>query len=155
MSEAKITHLERRKIESGVLVPMVQAFQRAMGTEQANCVAKEVIAELARQDGKRWAGEFGDDLAAIHRVAQIWADGGALAIEWLGRSDTHLDFNVTRCRYAELYQELGLPELGELFHCARDFAMMDGFSSNIALKRSQTIMNGAACCDFRFAAKKR
>lgn len=154
MTEAKISHLERRKIESAVLVPMLEAFQGAMGTEQANCVAREVIRELARQDGARWAAQFGTDLEAIQRVAAMWADGGALAIEWLGSSERHLDFNVTRCRYAELYQELNLPELGALFHCDRDFAMMDGFSSSIALKRSQTIMEGAACCDFRFETKK-
>ena len=154
MTEAKISHLERRKIESAVLVPMLEAFQRAMGTEQANCVAREVIRELARQDGARWAAQFGSDLDAIHRVATMWADGGALVIEWQGGSERHLDFNVTRCRYAELYQELGLPELGTLFHCDRDFAMMDGFSSSIVLKRSQIIMEGAACCDFRFELKK-
>jgi transcriptional regulator GlxA family with amidase domain len=53
-----ITHLERRKIEAGVLIPMVQAFQRAFGKERANEVAREVIRELARQDGDRWAGQF-------------------------------------------------------------------------------------------------
>ena len=54
----------------------------------------------------------------------------------------------------DLYQDLGLTGLGQLFHCDRDFAMMDGFSNSIELKRSQTIMNGAACCDFRFTEKK-
>lgn len=29
MAEPSITHLERRKIEAGVVIPMVQAFQRA------------------------------------------------------------------------------------------------------------------------------
>ena len=153
MSEG-ISHLERRKIESGVLVPMVQAFQLAMGKEQANCVAREVICALARQDGERWAAQFGTDLAAIHKVAALWADGGALVIEMLSHSSRHLDFNVTRCRYAELYQELGLSELGTLFHCERDFAMMDGFSNSIVLTRTQTIMGGASHCDFRFEEKK-
>ena len=43
MAEPSITHLERRKIEAGVLIPMVQAFQRAIGKERANEIAREVI----------------------------------------------------------------------------------------------------------------
>ena len=37
MAEPRITHLERRKIEAGVLIPMVQAFQRNWkGTRERN-----------------------------------------------------------------------------------------------------------------------
>jgi hypothetical protein len=147
------THLERRRIEAGVLIPMVQAFQRAFGKDRANEVAREVIRELARQDGSRWAGQFGSDLKAMQKVAQLWSAGGALEIETLAAGDERLEFNVTRCRYAELFQELGLPELGALFHCSRDFAMAGGFSPDIELERTQTLMQGASHCDFRFSKR--
>ena len=111
MTEPGITHLERRKIEAGVLIPMIQAFQRAIGLERANEIAREVIRELARRDGERWAQQFGDDLAAMEKVSGVWARGGALEIRPFRRSAEKLDFNVTRCRYAEFYKELGLPEL--------------------------------------------
>ena len=153
MSETKITHLERRKIEGGVLIPMVQAFQRAIGKDKANEIAREVIIELARQDGERWANEHGTDLAAMQEVSKIWSGGGSLEIQPLEASQDKLDFNVTRCRYAEFYQGLGLPELGQLFHCSRDFAMAEGFSPDISLKRTQTLMQGASHCDFRFERK--
>jgi hypothetical protein len=153
METPNITHLERRRIEAGVLIPMLQAFQRAVGKERANEIAREVIAELARQDGERWAQHYGDDLPAMQKVSGVWSAGGSLEIEPLEQSPGKLDFNVTRCRYAELYQELGLPELGYLFHCSRDFAMVEGFSRSIELKRTQTIMQGAQHCDFRFRSK--
>ena len=153
METPNITHLERRRIEAGVLIPMLQAFQRAVGKERANEIAREVIAELARQDGERWAQHYGDDLPAMQKVSGVWSAGGSLEIEPLEQSPGKLDFNVTRCRYAELYQELGLPELGYLFHCSRDFAMVEGFSRSIDLKRTQTIMQGAQHCDFRFRSK--
>lgn len=153
MTEPGITHLERRKIEAGVLIPMIQAFQRAIGLERANEIAREVIRELARRDGERWAQQFGDDLAAMEKVSGVWARGGALEIRPFRRSAEKLDFNVTRCRYAEFYKELGLPELGYLFHCNRDFAMAEGFSRGITLTRTQTIMEGASHCDFRFRRK--
>jgi hypothetical protein len=153
MPEPTITHLERRKIEGGVLIPMVQAFQRAIGTERANEIARDVIIELARKDGERWAQQFGGDLEAMEKVSGVWAGGGSLNIEPIGKSAENLDFNVTRCRYAEFYKELGLPELGYLFHCNRDFAMVKGFGPSLTLKRTQTIMQGASHCDFRFARK--
>jgi len=150
MPQLNITHLERRKIEAGVLIPMVQAFQHAIGKDKANEIAREVIIELARKDGEQWAKQFGDDLAAMQKVSGVWAAGGSLEIEPVGKSEKKLDFNVTRCRYAEFYKELGLPELGYLFHCNRDFAMVKGFNSALTLKRTQTIMEGASHCDFRF-----
>src|SRR5215472_15651327 len=154
MTQPSITHLERRKIEAGVLIPMVQAFQRAIGKERANEIAREVIIELARQDGAGWAQRFGDDLSAMEKTSGVWAAGGSLAIEPIGKSEDRLDFNVTRCQYAEFYQQLGLPELGYLFHCNRDFAMVEGFGAGLELKRTQTIMQGASHCDFRFARKR-
>jgi len=154
MEAPEITHLERRKIEAGVLVPMLQAFQRAIGKAQANEIAREVIVELARQDGERWAAEHGNDLEAMHRVSGIWSAGGSLEIEPLEQGPDKLEFNVTRCRYAEYFKDMGLPELGALIHCSRDFAMVEGFSNGIELKRTQTIMNGASHCDFRFRVKE-
>ena len=153
--DSSITHLERRKIEAGVLIPMVQAFQRAIGKERANEIAREVIVELARKDGQRWAGEFGADLPAMQKVSGVWAGGGSLEIQTLEAGEDRLSFNVTRCRYAEFYKGLGLAELGYLFHCKRDFAMAEGFSAKLKLERTQTIMEGAAHCDFRFAASRK
>jgi predicted ArsR family transcriptional regulator len=148
-----ITHLERRRIEAGVLIPVLQAFQKAFGKERANEVAREAIRELARQDGSRWAQQFGNDLKAMREVAALWSAGGALELQTLAAGADKLEFNVTRCRYAELYQELGLPELGALIHCSRDFAMAEGFSGEVKLRRTQTLMQGASHCDFRFKAK--
>jgi len=153
MPEPGLTHLERRKIEAGVLIPMIQALQRAIGKTQANEIAREVIVALARKDGERWGQQFGQDLAALEKVSGVWSGGGALEIDAVGRSTETFEFNVTRCKYAELFQELGLPELGALLHCSRDFAMAEGFNRDMTLTRTQTIMQGASHCDFRFRVK--
>jgi hypothetical protein len=60
---------------------------------------------------------------------------------------------VTRCGYAEFYKELGLSDLGFRVHCNRDHTMLVGFNGQIELSRTQTIMEGAACCDFRFCKR--
>jgi hypothetical protein len=84
-------------------------------------------------------------------VAQeVWAGGGGMDVDVLSESDDHIDFNVTRCRYAEFYKALGLADLGALVLCSRDRAMLAGFNGELEMSRTQTIMEGAACCDFRF-----
>ena len=79
-----------------------------------------------------------------------WSEGGALEIDVLERSDERLDFNVTRCRYAEMYHRLGLGDLGGQLSCCRDAALAAGYDPGIELSRTQTIMQGAPYCDFRF-----
>jgi hypothetical protein len=49
---------------------------------------------------------------------------------------------------------LGEPELGFLLVCSQDFPMTEGFGSGIQLTRTQTIMQGASHCDFRYLLKK-
>ena len=42
------------------------------------------------------------------------------------------------------------PELGFLLVCSADFDVAEGLGSDIVLTRSQTIMQGAGLCDFRY-----
>ena len=49
---------------------------------------------------------------------------------------------------------MGVPELGFLLSCGRDFALTEGMSPDMELTRTQTIMQGAAHCDFRFQMKR-
>ena len=72
----------------------------------------------------------------------------------VAKTADRLEFNVTRCQYAEYFQSLGLPELGALFHCSRDFAMVEGFSPELKLERTQTLMQGASHCNFRYTYRK-
>jgi hypothetical protein len=63
-------------------------------------------------------------------------------------------FNVTRCRYAEMYRALGIPEVGALLSCNRDFSLVEGFNPAVTLTRTQTVMEGAPHCDFRFELRR-
>ncbi len=71
---------------------------------------------------------------------------------WNNRQDC-LSYNATRCRYAELYQSLGLTELGRILSCSRDEPLLEGFNPQISFVRSQTILEGAPFCDFRLVLK--
>ena len=72
----------------------------------------------------------------------------------LEASEQAFDFNITRCRYAEMYRELGLADLGYTLSCNRDAAFVEGFSDDLELRRTQTIMEGAPYCDFRYRRRR-
>ena len=154
MDTNTLTNLERREIEARVLIPMVQAFQRALGSEQANAIARDVFLGWAHADGARLSERHGGNLDALEKIWAVWAGGGSLEVEERQRTDDMLSFNVTRCHYAEFFQALGLAEFGFLFCCNRDFAMVEGFGHGLALTRTQTVMQGANHCDFRYNLRK-
>ena len=150
-SDLPISHLQRRKIEGRVLIPFVETLRQKLGDEVAGEILDATIRRLAVGDGQRWAETYGQGMEALKRVAEdVWAGGGAMDLEVKGQSEQHLDFDVTRCGYAEFYQALGLADLGARIHCNRDHAMVTGFDDKLELSRSQTIMQGAARCDFRY-----
>ncbi len=65
-------------------------------------------------------------------------------------TDSEFHFNVTRCRYAEMYRDMGLAELGAVLSCNRDGAFCEGYDPRLQLQRTQTLMGGASHCDFRY-----
>jgi predicted ArsR family transcriptional regulator len=152
--EVAISHLQRRKIEGRVLVPFIQTLKEKLGEDAMREVLDATIRKLATDDGAAWAETYGRTTASLRTVAEeLWAGGGAMDVQVISESEDHLDFNVTRCLYAEFYKELGLSDIGYRVHCNRDHAMVVGFNGELELSRSQTILEGAACCDFRFRKK--
>jgi L-2-amino-thiazoline-4-carboxylic acid hydrolase len=83
-------------------------------------------------------------------LATTFVREDALEYRVIEQSQDAFEFDVTGCRYAEFYKELGEPELGFLLVCSADFPMADGFGPDIKLTRTQTIMQGASHCDFRY-----
>ena len=49
---------------------------------------------------------------------------------------------------------MGLGEIGGLLSCNRDGAFCEGYDPKLKLHRSQTIMQGASHCDFRYSYDK-
>jgi len=61
--------------------------------------------------------------------------------------------DITRCRFVELSQKLGLPELAPLF-CRGDEIVFNAEGSPVHLTRKGTLASGASRCDFRFTLRK-
>jgi hypothetical protein len=143
--------LKRREIEARILAPLINAFAAEIGRERVIEIAKRVVVDIARQQGRGLADQVGgNSLSHFVSGKDPWVKGDALQIEVLESTQTTYHFNVTRCRYAEMYRALGIPELGSVLSCGRDYALGEGFNPGLKLTRTQTIMEGAPFCDFRY-----
>jgi hypothetical protein len=143
--------LNRREIEARVLVPLLEKLSTELDREKVWEIMREVIQEIARQQGTQLASSVeANDLDHFAVAQETWKKDNAIQTEVLEQTRKKFSFNVFRCRYAEMYQHLGIPELGKMLSCDRDFAFIEGYNPNIRLCRTQTIMEGAELCDFRF-----
>jgi hypothetical protein len=157
--------LERRRIEAQFAKAIFDVLAEETGRERAAEILAKAVIRLAMEAGAAFAGQrreqpdkmAPDDPAGLLAYAEIlalWQQDGALTIDLKVRERDRLEFDVKRCRYAEMYRELGMAELGPILSCNRDGAFCTGFNPAIRLTRTQTIMEGADCCDFRYAITK-
>ena len=144
--------IDRRQVEAMILGPILRAFQEEIGVARTNEIAREAITKLAREQGAQFAKGIGaNGLEDYASSKDAWRRHGALEIDIIESSPTRYSFDVTRCKYAEMYKSLGYGDLGDIFSCTRDFEFCNGFNSEVKLKRTQTIMQGASHCDFRYS----
>jgi hypothetical protein len=141
--------LTRREIEARILAPVIDALGQRFGRN-------DVIAGIAQEQGRAMAESRGDSsLDGFAQTLGPWTQDDALRLRVITQTPDRFEFDVTRCRYAEMYRALGIPELGEVLSCQRDAALIDGFNPGVGLTRTQTIMQGAPCCDFRYTRTPR
>ena len=105
--------LEQREIEARIVGPLIRAFAAEIGEERTLAIVRPLIRELARESGGELARLLGEQtMEAFAKTLGRWQENDALEIEILEQSPERLSFNVTRCRYAEMYRALGLQRPG-------------------------------------------
>jgi hypothetical protein len=147
--------LERRRIEAEILAHVYATVKEARGVDEARRVVAESVRRSAIAQGRAMAAAQGGTpgLAGFEAIQPLWTRGGALEVEVRENNADVFAFDVTRCRYAEMYRDMGLAEIGPLLSCQRDGAFCEGFDPRIKLTRTQTIMQGASHCDFRYESE--
>jgi len=143
--------IEQAKIQAQVLVPLIKALQAELGEARANALVRRTLGDLYRRYGEQfWQSRTETDLGRIMASAfTTYARDEALDYHVIAQSKDAYEIDVTRCRYAEFYKALGEPELGFLVVCSADFDTAAGFD-DVKLTRTETIMQGASRCDFRY-----
>ena len=154
MDDLPILHV--RQIEANIIQPIYEEMVAELGEKRARKILTTAINKDAVRQGAELAASTDqpNDLETFATLMGRWSKGDALTKEELHSSKGQLDFNVTRCRYAETYAEMGLSHIGSILSCGRDGSLCEGYNPNVTLTRTQTIMGGAPHCDFRFKMKK-
>ena len=150
----KIGVLVRRETEARILIPFLKDLFEVIGKEKTITVLEKTIKQVAKTQGEDLSKEYGNNVDAFLETLKFWTKDGALEIDILEKSESKLSFNVTRCKYAELYNAMGIEDLGVVLSCNRDAALITGFNSDATLDRQETIMKGDKCCTFRYKFNK-
>jgi L-2-amino-thiazoline-4-carboxylic acid hydrolase-like protein len=147
-----IPMLERRRMEAVILKHVYESLLKSHGEE----VAQKTLAEAVRRSSIEQAAEYAAKVGGKTSMQtfvdrhSVWKAGDALTVDIKEQTATSYVFNVTRCRYAEMYREMGLGHIGHLLSCQRDATFCEGYDKRLKLTRTQTIMQGASHCDFNF-----
>lgn len=151
-SRVELPMIERRRIEANIIKHIYDTLKASHGVEVAQKTIGDAVRAAAVAQAREMAAEV-DGKTSMRTFVErqsAWTAEDALRFDVLRQTDEVYDFNVTRCRYAETYREMGLGEIGHLLSCQRDGSFCEGYDPRLKLTRTQTIMQGASHCDFRY-----
>ena len=135
MSKTDLPILKQREIEANIIKPIYEEMAAELGESKAREILGSAIRKNAIAQGEAYAEAEGGErsLLSFHALLPQWKAEGALETEILEENEERVSYNVTRCRYAEMYKDLGLAHIGDLLSCGRDGTFCTGYNPNIAL----------------------
>jgi L-2-amino-thiazoline-4-carboxylic acid hydrolase len=148
----ELNRIEKRAIEASAVAPIIEAVAQRIGKVDALAILQEVNEKEAFQRGESIRNQLGKTgIPELIEDVATWGIGGVLEMEVIEQTSETYHFNITRCPYYEKYSKLGLTDYGVALSCCRDKPFARGFHPQLKLERSQTIMEGADYCDFRYS----
>ncbi len=146
---------EQLRAQADVLVPVLRALRAELGAERAETLVFEALRRGLRASLQAAARMLppGSPLACWRMmIAYVNQRIGAdVEMRTLAEDATTLRSEVTRCRYAEHFRELGEPALGHVLACEADFVLVEQIGApEVSLERRGTLMTGADRCDFLY-----
>ena len=118
-TETELPMLERRRIEAQVLKHVYETLKSSHGVEVAQQTVGDAVKASSIEQAQGMAAAVNGNTSMqtfVDRQSQ-WTASGALEIEVLEQSDDVYRFDVKRCRYSEMYREMGLGDIGHLLSC--------------------------------------
>ena len=99
---AELPTLTKRKLQAEVIGPIYREMAAELGEEKAKAILDRAIRKAAIAEGKRLAGSEETSMRSFIDLFALWTADNALEIKVLQATDEVFDFDVTRCRYAEI-----------------------------------------------------
>jgi len=147
-NEKVILELLKRKMKgaAGLGVRLLHAMEERFGPE-----AREVVRQMAKSHNIKPRPDAGDpetDLREFcHRLDRACA--GSHRWERVIDQPDRVGYHFTRCMWAEIYRELGEPELGFVI-CAGDEPGVKSYNPKLGFERTKVLMNDDEICDHVF-----
>jgi hypothetical protein len=143
-----ISFLQAVKIQARAIVPVVKALERELGAERAHQIVGDAIAES-------WAEFTASRQPTTNTHPGDAGSGFDFPVERIivRESATEYGVDMKKCAFAEYFRKIGEPEIGALLTCGVDNAVERKMRPDWEFKRSQTLMQGAPHCDFRWRRK--
>lgn len=156
MTEKPLAMLEQRRIEARLVKNIYDVLVERHGEDEAKEVIGVAVKNAAVEQGAHFRAQHGAEhggdpgLRDFAALGRLWEMGGALERKVHLESEERLEYDIVHCAYANMYREMGLGEIGHLLSCNRDGTFCTGYNPKMKLTRTQTIMEGADHCDFRY-----
>ena len=151
--ESRISYLDRVKAQSEVLVPVLNCLRDELGQERANELVYSALRDWSRKvfeevGSKKEGSGFEKWSQMSEELLPLIVDD---IVEESIREDSQVrEFNITGCKFAQFFKEIGEPELGAILTCEVDHHMTAVSQQEVSLTIEKTIMKGDEYCDFRF-----
>ncbi len=152
IEQAFLTKLYSKLLMSAtLLVKSVRAIQAKYGDEGVETI-HHAYKELSGERGRKMAREA--NALTLPAFCSALEAGCTGSHEWLKLEDTdkRQAYRFTRCMWAEIFDELGAPDIG-FWLCEGDAPISSAFNPAIGFQRSKTLMEGDDCCDHVFYLK--
>jgi hypothetical protein len=153
--EAEAIIEEHIKLKMRGAASLAVALLRAM-EDEFGLQARDVVRRMAERryyEPIREPGDPAEDLAEFCDRLDRGCVGSHRWERVLDEPDC-VGYEFTRCMWAEVFCELGEPELGYVI-CAGDEPMLKSYNPRLGFRRTKVLMEGDAVCDHLFYVEDR
>lgn len=153
---SEISRLDQRKIEAALLGRMYAELCERYNQDEALVVIRAAVEKESFAAGQEFAKTAPGEPSLEHflTITESWVGSGALDLGEVSFGGQQASFPVIRCRYVEIYREMGLPEeLIPTLSCIRDEPFAKGYSARLSMQRDETLAGGNPACTFKFIWK--
>lgn len=142
---------DQLRIQAEVLAPLLTAMREELGKDAADRLMRKGLQPYARRIGREMrAGSDEPSLVKLGKAVEGLEMMGEQKVAFHERAPDRLSYDIVECSVAKFYRAMGLGDLGFTLICCLDYDIMPSLDERIVMERSQTIMQGASHCDFRF-----
>jgi len=151
-NEQVLLDLLKRKIKGAVslTVQLLHAMEARFGPE-----AREVVRDMIRDRKPVPRPDIGEPEADLREFCARLDEGCVGSHKWECVIDEpdRIGYHYTRCMWAEVYRELGEPELGFVI-CAGDEPAVKSYNPRLGFRRTKVLMLGDELCDHVFYVER-